>query len=162
MVWEETVEQGETVAAQDWAEMVLLHSSERCKEQESSNLTQNCNCFEMFWWNRFSYPLKLVMRRTKQNYDPWSIMEKKKKTKDKMPNCCFMPAPGLSRTEESSSWMYFLMTHIIGMCVLADFIILTISIKISFRETVHLRMQMCYIRLVMHMCQLFQQQRGEK
>lgn len=35
MVGEETVEQGETVAAQNWAEMVLLHSSERCKEQES-------------------------------------------------------------------------------------------------------------------------------
>ena len=158
-VGEEPVEQGETVAAQRWAEKGLFHSSERYKEQESPNLTQDCNSFEMFWWNHSSYPLKLMIRRAKWDCDPW-FLRKIKEKKEKRKNFCVVRAPGLFQGQ--NSWMYFLLTHVIGMYVLADFIILAISITIIFRETVGLWMQMCYIRLVMHTRQLFQQKWGEK
>lgn len=75
-------------------------------------------------------------------------------------NFCIVQAPGFFQGQ--NSWMYFLLTHIIGMYVLADFIVLAISITIIFRETVGLWVQMCYIRFVMHTRQLFQQKWGEK
>lgn len=51
-------------------------------------------------------------------------------------NLCIVQAPELFQGQ--NSWMCFLLTHVIGMCVLADFIVLAISITIIFRETVGL------------------------
>ena len=120
MAGEETREQGETVAIQKWAEKGLLHSSEMCKEQKSSNLSQDCNSFEMYQWNHSSYPLKLMIRRTKE----------------KRPNCCTVLSPGHFQEQNSpGAGCIFFLTHTIIMYVLSDFIILTITIAITFTET---------------------------